>query len=277
MNTIRNPVSPLFRATAGRAWSGPLATGLLLASVLAFTSPAAANDRCESGSGTRVSLDIHYGSQPFDDDPWLTDFVGYYGYSPAIVSDYCRAGFPENDLAVAVYLADRSQVSLDLIVHWRQRGLAWADVARRCRVAPAVFITPIPRYADACGIYSRPYACYSRYPSNGWRVSDVEARELVYLRFASDRYDCDPGWVMHERSHGRGWQQMATAWRDEGPRWRDRNADRGGRYADRDDNRDRGWQNDDRRSNDRESNDHGSNDHGNHGRGHGSGRGSRRG
>src|SRR5262245_59994656 len=127
MKSVHNPVPEHTRATAGRAWSGLFATGLLLASVLAFTLPPAAHDGCDTG-GTRVSLDIHYGSQPFADDPWLDDFVGYYGYSPEVVSDYCRSGFPSNDLAVAVYLADRSNVSLDLIVHWRRGGLAWSDV-----------------------------------------------------------------------------------------------------------------------------------------------------
>jgi hypothetical protein len=235
MNTIRTPVPKLSNATAGRAWSRLLATGLLLAPVLAFAGSAAAHDR---RGGPDVSLDIHYGSAPFADDPWLVDFVGYYGCSPVVVDRYCRAGFPPDDLAVAVYLADRSGVSLDLVVNWRRHGLAWADVARRCRVEPAVFITPIAKPGRACGIYTRPYSYWSRYPKYGWRLSDAEARELVYLRFASDRYDCDPGWVMRERSQGRAWREMASAWREDGPGYRGRNADQS--RGDRDDHRGHG-------------------------------------
>jgi hypothetical protein len=140
-------------------------SAMLLAAVLVTPLTAAADhDYCSS------DVDIHfsYSNHPVYYDPWVVEFVDYYGCAPVVVERYRTTGFPGEDLAVAVYLSHRSGTSLGLIVDWRRHGLSWYDVTRRCNLSSAVFITPVRSHYDVCGVYARPYARWRSHRDN-WR------------------------------------------------------------------------------------------------------------
>ncbi len=117
--------------------------------------------------------------------------VGFHLY--ASVSNYYRAPrrevivirerylIPEEEIPVALYLADRTRVSVRVIIDLRQRGESWDGITRRFGLGPEVYYVPVPvrtyvpvqtgpPYGKAHGHYKHKHG--KRWKHRGWRCDD---------------------------------------------------------------------------------------------------------
>lgn len=160
---------------------------------------------------------------------------------------------PDEEVPVALFIADRGRVALDSVVRLRLGGMSWLDIGLRYGVGPEVFYVPVDHYGPP---YGHAYGYYRKFPRNRWheiRLLDDDIINLVNLRFVSEHYRYDPYEVMNRRGRGNTYIQINNYVRVN----RGHDHDRDDHHHDRDD---RGWN----------GHDHDHDDHGHgHDRGHG--------
>ena len=106
---------------------------------------------------------------------------------------------PDDEIPVALFIAQRAAVRPATIVDLRLRGDSWWDISVRFGLEPDVYyvpvaVTPGPPYGKAYGHYKKP--------RNRWNtivLSDADILNLVQLRFLSDHYGVPPEQIIELR------------------------------------------------------------------------------
>ena len=86
----------------------------------------------------------------------------------------------EDEIPVALFIAERSGVSTEALVALRRSGQSWAELAARYGVSAAVLHVPIPEQSSA-GEISALYQQYRTTPESGWSTIQLESAEIVAL------------------------------------------------------------------------------------------------
>jgi len=101
------------------------------------------------------------------------------------VSVLAQWGLSAGEIPVVLYLADRAQVSPDVVVAQRRRGSEWIDIAHGLSVHAGDFHVHVDGPA---GFLSGAYARFGGAPASAWsgvRLTDPEVTGLVNVRFLS--------------------------------------------------------------------------------------------
>ena len=86
----------------------------------------------------------------------------------------------EDEIPVALFIAERSGVSTEALVALRRSGQSWAELAARYGVSAAVLHVPIPEQNSA-GKISALYQQYRSTPESEWATIQLESAEIVAL------------------------------------------------------------------------------------------------
>ena len=106
---------------------------------------------------------------------------------------------PDDEIPVALFIAQRAVVAPATIVDLRLRGDSWWEISVRFGIEPEVYyvpvaVTPGPPYGKAYGHYKKP--------RNRWNtivLADADIVNLVQLRFLSDHYRVPPERIIELR------------------------------------------------------------------------------
>jgi hypothetical protein len=187
---------------------------------------------------SRADVDVSFGARaPIGDDGALFFNISsrYFNQDERFVDDWGRRFRNPDDLAVFMYIVQRSNDSPGRVYQLRRAGMSWYDVGVRCGIpfnAWYVTVNQTPR-----GRYSRPYGFYNQHQRNPTyvrRLSDREIRDLVAVRMAHEYYGVPPETAMDWRRNGSNVQIIMTR------EYRNRHrGDHDGDRYDRNDNRDR--------------------------------------
>ena len=118
--------------------------------------------------------------------------------------------FPDLNLPVALFIAQRAHVSADLLLSWRREGKPWLQIAAQLKVPPTVFFLSIPEqklgppYGQAYGYYWK----HQRDKKAPIPLSDGEIADLVHLRIASSYFKLSPGKIMTLRAGGKSFSKI---------------------------------------------------------------------
>ncbi len=110
---------------------------------------------------------------------------------------------PDDEIPVALFIAQRAAVPAATIVGLRLGGSSWWDISVRFGIEPDVYYVPVavapgPPYGKAYGHYKKP--------RNRWNtivLSDADIVNLVQLRFLSDHYRVPPEQIIKLRQDQR--------------------------------------------------------------------------
>lgn len=156
----------------------PAPVALLLAALAAAPSLAAVDlsigARVDLGDDAELFLDIS--SRHFDLDP-------------VRVHEASRLFPRPDDLAVALFIADRTGRSPQVVFEFRKGGTPWTEVGRRCGVPVDAWFVAVER--DPGPPYGRAYGHWRKvrkHPGTRFALTDAEARDLVAVRMAHEYY-----------------------------------------------------------------------------------------
>ena len=86
----------------------------------------------------------------------------------------------EDEIPVALFIAERTGVSAEALVALRRSGRSWAELAARYRVSAAALHVPIPEQSSA-GEIATLYQQYRSTPESGWADIQLDSDEIVAL------------------------------------------------------------------------------------------------
>ena len=86
----------------------------------------------------------------------------------------------EDEIPVALFIAERAGVSAEALVALRRAGQSWADLAARYGVSAAILYVPIPEQSSA-GEVAALYQQYREIPQSGWVDIPLESADIVTL------------------------------------------------------------------------------------------------
>lgn len=101
--------------------------------------------------------------------------VGNYHRAPRreVIVIRERYLIPEEEIPMALYLADRARVSVRVIIDLRQRGESWEGITHRFGLGPEVYYVPVqtgPPYGKAHGHYKHRHG--KKWKHREWRCDD---------------------------------------------------------------------------------------------------------
>ena len=173
--------------------SGFLAV-LLLAAMLS-TGPVIAGIDIDFGAAVRAGddADLYFSisSRYFDRDRAVIERVAVHYGDP-------------DDLAVSLFIANRSGRSPDRIYAMRQRGLSWWDISVRLGIPADIWFVKVNR--DPGPPYGKAYGYWKKHKHDRNHVvvlTDVDVRNLVAVRMIHEYYGVSVEAAMDWRSSGR--------------------------------------------------------------------------
>jgi len=111
---------------------------------------------------------------------------------------------PDDEIPVALFIAQRAAVSPARIVDLRLRGDSWWDISVRFGLGPEVYYVPVA--VTPGPPYGKAYGYYKKHPRNQWRrivLTDGDIVNLVELRFLSEHYGVQPERIIELRGRDR--------------------------------------------------------------------------
>ena len=86
----------------------------------------------------------------------------------------------EDEIPVALFIAERTGVSAEALVALRRSGRSWAELAARYGVSADALHVPIPEQSSA-GEIATLYQQYRSTPESGWADIQLKSAEIVAL------------------------------------------------------------------------------------------------
>ncbi len=136
--------------------------------------------------------------------PVTVTFSEYYKVEPRIVDGLMAQNVSNDDISVALFLANLAKVTPETVIGYRAKGLSWADITGQLGVKPDVYFVglpsnPGPPYGNAWGYWKNRRA----QPPPVFNLADDDLRNLVQLRLVSQYYKVTPRTVIHWRGSGK--------------------------------------------------------------------------
>jgi hypothetical protein len=136
--------------------------------------------------------------------PVTVTYSEYYQVAPGIVDGLVAQKVPNDDISVALFLANLAKVTPEAVIGYRAKGLSWADITGQLGVKPDVYFAglpanPGPPYGKAWGYWKKRQA----QPTTAFNLGDDDLRNLVQLRLVSQYYKVKPRTVVHWRGSGK--------------------------------------------------------------------------
>ena len=118
---------------------------------------------------------------------------------------------PDDEIPVALFIAQRAMVSSATVINFRRRGESWWDISVRFGLSPEVYYVPVTVAPGPP--YGRAYGHYKKKSRNQWRtivLTDAEIVNLVELRFLSEHYRVAPERIIEMRGRDRDFVAIHT-------------------------------------------------------------------
>jgi len=170
--------------------------------VLTLVTPAHAGFDVDFGANVRI-----------DDDTDLFFAISsrYFSRDREVVERWGRRYEHPDDLAVALFIARHSGISLTSIFGMRQEGRTWWEIGIRLGVPADVWFVPVPRdpgppYGHAYGYWKK----HKRDPRSDYILADADVRNLVAVRVMHEYYGVDVDVAMDWRSDGRDLRALVS-------------------------------------------------------------------
>ncbi len=152
-----------------------------------------------------TSVQVRVGTPGFEFGFLYSD---YYRVEVPVV-ERCSQWLSEPDLVVALHLARRSGVALNIIVDWRRGGMTWYDITHRCNLTTTVYYVELP--SDCGPPYGRAVGHWRQHRHKDMRLSDDEIRAFVQLQALSEHGHRTPAEVLRLRKAGKSPGQIAAS------------------------------------------------------------------
>jgi len=138
--------------------------------------------------------------------PKLDDFeraaADYFGVSDRDVAALRARQMSDDDLPVALFIAQQADLKVDTVADLRARHYSWWEISARYRLDAEAFYVPA---SGATGpAYGRAFGYYTSRPRSQWStivLGDADIVNLVQLRFLSRFYRVSPSLVIDLREH----------------------------------------------------------------------------
>ena len=172
---------------------------MMLFSLLAAMLPA------EAGLDIALGTHVKIGD---DTDLFLNISSRYFNRDSGVVADLgLRYGNPD-DLSVALFLSNRTRRDPGEIWRLRKRGLTWFEIGARFGVPADAWFIPVRRRPGPP--FGNAYGHYKNGKIGGYRLSDVEARNLVSVRMIHEYYGVPVEVAMEWRASGKSIRTLMT-------------------------------------------------------------------
>jgi hypothetical protein len=176
--------------------------GAAVVASIAITLPASAGFDVDFGANVRIDDDT---------DLYFAISSRYFDRDRDVIEHWGRRYEHPDDLAVALFIARHSGISLTSIFAMRREGRTWWEIGVRVGVPHDVWFVPVPRdpgppYGHAYGYWKK----HKRDPRADYILADADVRNLVAVRVMHDYYGVDVGLAMDLRSDGRDLRALVT-------------------------------------------------------------------
>lgn len=136
--------------------------------------------------------------------PVTVTYSQYYKVEPGIVNGLVAQKVSNDDISVALFLANLAKVTPETVIGYRAKGLSWADITGQLGVKPDVYFVglpakPGPPYGNAWGYWKKRQA----QPTTAFNLGDDDIRNLVQLRLVNQYYKVKPRTVIQWRGSGK--------------------------------------------------------------------------
>jgi hypothetical protein len=138
-------------------------------------------------------------------DAYFSAVADFFGLPATEVSILAQWQLPSDEIAVALFIADRAGVSAEALVALRSSGKSWSELARRYHVDASHFYLPLPDDADA-GVLRTAYERFRALPVSRWgevSLSDGDIVALVNVRVLARTLHLTPAQVLRAAAPGR--------------------------------------------------------------------------
>jgi hypothetical protein len=154
---------------------------------------------------TAISASAHIGS-------FHVAVANYYHVPEREVMVIKRQRIPDDEIPVALFIAQRAFVSSATIVDFRLHGDSWWDISARFGLSPEVYYVPVA--VTPGPPYGKAYGHYKKKARNQWKtivLTDADIVNLVELRFLSEHYQVAPERIIELRARDRDFVTIHTA------------------------------------------------------------------
>jgi len=161
-----------------------------------------------------AGFDVDFGANVrIDDDTDLFFAISsrYFSRDRAVVERWGRRYDHPDDLAVALFIARHSDISLASIFRLREEGRTWWEIGIRVGVPTDVWFVPVRR--DPGPPYGHAYGYWKKHkhdPRSDYILADADVRNLVAVRMMHEYYRVDVDVAMDWRSDGRDLRALVS-------------------------------------------------------------------
>jgi hypothetical protein len=116
---------------------------------------------------------------------------------------------PDDHLPVVFFLAQRAQVSPDVIVSLRLGGMSWMAITAKYGLTAGIYHVPVT--ADYGPPYGRALGHFKNRKRSAWgkiQLADDDIVSLVNIKFLAAHHGCTPDAVIKMRQKGDGFIQL---------------------------------------------------------------------
>lgn len=197
--------------------TGHTATGALIGGAAGAVAGGLIGDQLQAQE-QRAQQQAHAGPPPATAPPpppspqvvVRTVYSEYYRVQPVVIERIGRRGIHDDDAATVLFLAQRAQVSPDLIVDWRLGGASWMAITLRLGLQPDIYYVAVPATTRVGPPYGKAYGYWRKRERERVVLTDADVVNLVHLRIVSEYYGYPAETVMKWREDGQSFQDIVV-------------------------------------------------------------------
>jgi len=129
----------------------------------------------------------------------------YFGLKEDQIGVFAQRGLSQEELPVALMIAEKAGVSPTQVINMRLSGKSWDQIRRQFGLSPEIFYAPVTKEVSGPP-YGNAYGYYKNKDKKDWdkevTLTDEEVVNLTNLKFVSEYYGCQPEEVIQMRQGG---------------------------------------------------------------------------
>jgi len=176
----------------------PILSALLIALAVAFA--------CTVRADVNVGVSIGDGGLK----GFYLEVGEFFKTSPADVKLVRNERIPDDEIAVVLYIAQRTGIRPEAIIQVRRLKKSWCEIAVHYGMSPAMFYVPLS--IDPGPPYGKAYGHYKRHGKSEWKkinLDDEDVINLVNLRFVSGYYKVSAEEIVRARCAGKSFATIS--------------------------------------------------------------------
>jgi hypothetical protein len=133
----------------------------------------------------------------------------HYGIARVDVERVREEPLSDDDIAVALFIANRTGRSPIRIAEMRRRGLSWMEITLQLGLNAGIFYVAFQ--SDPGPPYGNAYGYYKKHPRKKWgdiRLDDRDIINLVNLKILGEQYQVAPEKVVKMKKSGKSFSKI---------------------------------------------------------------------